>query len=281
MNELKLVGKTEVCGIEIPHIEGGFGKGKKCMLAMVIAKLHNKSQNKVNERINENIKRFKIGIDIIDLKDSNFAIRLRDSGLFTQNALNAMKYLWLLSERGYAKLIKIFEDDLSWEKYDQILDEYFEFRNEHIEIKSESLSTVNEAAEILTNVIDEANLSPGIKALTLKTLYKEKANLLLPIEIKSEKQYFDTTQIAKRLGVMSKSGKPATTAISQLIKQLDISEDEKEAFFEGKGKWQGTVYKYADSVIKKVENWLKENNYPALIRGNSQNYHVQYALEVA
>lgn len=280
MKELKLIGNTEVCEIQVPNIIGGFGIDKKCMLARDIAILHGYELKKVNQDINRNLKRFKIGIDIMDIKEHDFMVTLSDLKIVGSKFISNSKNIWLLSERGYAKLIKIFEDDLSWERYDQILDEYFELREEHKTNIAESLTAVNETAKILTSVIDEANLAPAIKALTLKTLYKEKANLLIPIEIKAEKQFYDTTQIAKRLGVMSKSGKPATTAISQLIKQLNISEDEKEAFFEGKGKWQGTVYKYAESAIKRVGDWLKENNYPTVIQGNSKKYHVQYALEV-
>ncbi len=33
MNELSIDGNTTVCGIEVPNIAGGFGEGKKSMLA--------------------------------------------------------------------------------------------------------------------------------------------------------------------------------------------------------------------------------------------------------
>lgn len=235
-------------------------------LVFDIATLYDKELKYVNKKINDNIKRFKKGIDIIDLKDDiNFVVTLKNHGILSQNAINRADNIYLLSERGYAKLIKIFEDDLSWERYDQILDEYFELKEEKSSNLPESLSIVNETAKILSDVLDQANLSPSIKVLTLKTLYKEKANILLPIDIKAEKQFYDTSQIAKRVGVFSKSGKPAMTAISQLIKQFDIPEDEKEIFYEGNGNWQGSVTKYSDGVIQKVERWLKENNYPTVI----------------
>lgn len=66
---------------------------------------------RINELINRNRKRFKDGIDIIDLlSDKNFAIVLNDSG-FSQNQINASNNIYLLSERGYAKLLKILEDE--------------------------------------------------------------------------------------------------------------------------------------------------------------------------
>ncbi|WP_051459463.1 ORF6N domain-containing protein [Paenibacillus zanthoxyli] len=125
-------GMKVLSGIEIPNIVGGFGPGKKSMLAKSIAEIHGRQHYKVNELINANRKRFGEAVDLIDLKlpqYAEFAILLVDSGIISQNALNAALNLFLLSERGYAKLIKIFDDDLSWNKYDEILDGYFRARD--------------------------------------------------------------------------------------------------------------------------------------------------------
>lgn len=132
-NDLKIKGKVEVAGIEIPNIVGGFGENKKAMLAKHIAKIHDKELFNVNKLINENRTRFKDNIDIVDLKGDDFVITLTNNGLFTQNAINRAENIYLLSERGYAKLIKLFNDDLAWERYDQLLDEYFELRDGNIE----------------------------------------------------------------------------------------------------------------------------------------------------
>lgn len=110
MQELKVLGKEKVGKFEFTGIEGGFGEGKKAMLVRDIAMIHNQTMGNVNLLINRNRKRFKDGIDIIDLKEDNFAIVLSNSG-FSQNQINASKHVYLLSERGYAKLLKILEDD--------------------------------------------------------------------------------------------------------------------------------------------------------------------------
>lgn len=102
----------------------GFGKSKKSMLVKDIAKIHEQNVGNVNLLINRNRKRFKDNIDIIDLKHKNFAIVLSKSG-FTQNQINATKNIYLLSERGYAKVLKIIEDDKAWKIYDQLVDNYF------------------------------------------------------------------------------------------------------------------------------------------------------------
>ena len=127
MNELKILGTEKIGSFEFTGIEGGFGEDKKAMLVKDIAEIHNRPVFKVNELINRNRKRFKDEIDVIDLKENNFAIFLKDSG-FTQNQINASNNIYLLSERGYAKLLKILEDDKAWEIYDQLVDNYFNMR---------------------------------------------------------------------------------------------------------------------------------------------------------
>lgn len=131
MSNLAINGDVIVCGLTVPNINGGFGVSRKAMLAKHIAEIHGKELNKVNELINKNRLRFKDNIDIIDVKsDMEFAVFLKDSGIFSQNAINAANNIYLLSERGYAKLIKIFNDEKSWELYDRLLDEYFDLRDE-------------------------------------------------------------------------------------------------------------------------------------------------------
>ena len=131
MNKLvKINGLKEVEGMKFHDIEGGFGEGKKAMLVKEIANIHGRDTGKVNELINKNIIRFKNGIDILDLKGSNFDILLKDNGIYTQNALNRSENIYLLSERGYAKLLKILEDDVAWEQYEKLVDGYFNLRGQ-------------------------------------------------------------------------------------------------------------------------------------------------------
>lgn len=299
MSDLVLKGKIEVCGIEIPLIAGGFGLDKKAILAKDIAKLHNKPSYKVNQLINDNLKRFKENIDLIDLKENEFAILLRDSKIITHNALNAMKHFYLLSERGYAKLIKIFDDDLSWERYDQILDEYFEVREEvqntgaYITNKAnpemlrekadkiEKLSTLNETAKIMISVLEKAGLKPQYQALTLKQIYR-KGGIDIPIEdIKADKEIYDLTSIAGEVGIYSSSNKPHGKAVNAIISKISIENEEKEIVSFEKNGHMGTTIQYTKSVIDKVQKWLLENNYPLEIlytdsKGKCKTFHVVY-----
>lgn len=122
--------KTVVCGVEVPTILGGFNPNKKAILVRDVAMIHKKRLYKVNELINENRHRFRDFVDIIDLKSyESSVILLRDNGILSQQSINRSTNIYLVSERGYAKLIKLFNDDLAWERYDQLLDEYFYLRD--------------------------------------------------------------------------------------------------------------------------------------------------------
>lgn len=152
MNELKNIGKQHIGKYEFTGIEGGFGEGKKAMLVKDIAEIHGRPVFKVNELINRNIKRFKDGIDVIDLKENNFAIFLKDSG-FNQAQINASKNIYLLSERGYSKLLKILEDDKAWEVYEELVDNYFNMRSEQ-----KKLPSTREAIQhLLLQGVEEVN----------------------------------------------------------------------------------------------------------------------------
>ena len=80
--------------------------------------MHNKEHGAVNRAINSNREKFRDGVDVIDVKRTEFAMHLMQSGIFSQNAINAATNIYLLSERGYAKLLKIFDDYLAWDKYE-------------------------------------------------------------------------------------------------------------------------------------------------------------------
>ena len=105
MKELTVKGLVTVEGMKFHEIEGGFGEDKKSMLVKEIAAIHGREEKHLNEVINNNIKRFAINIDIINLlSDENFKVVVDDLGL---KSSNRQKYAYLLSERGYSKLLKL------------------------------------------------------------------------------------------------------------------------------------------------------------------------------
>ncbi|EON3039215.1 ORF6C domain-containing protein [Enterococcus faecium] len=151
MNELRVTGKQKIGNIEFTGIEGGFGKEKKAMTVKDIAEIHGKEVKAINQAINMNRIRFKEGLDIIDLKSVVNQIDLEDFG-FTQNAINRSNSIYILSERGYAKLLKILEDDTAWEIYDELVDNYFSMR-EQVKIPN----TPRELAKLALVANEETN----------------------------------------------------------------------------------------------------------------------------
>ncbi|QYY41523.1 ORF6N domain-containing protein [Aneurinibacillus thermoaerophilus] len=142
-------GMSQICGIDVSNIIGGFGQDKKAMLVKHIAELHEKKLFKVNELINRNRNRFIDAVDIIDAqKYPEIVILFRDNNVLSKMEVSKADNIYLLSERGYAKLIKIFDDDKSWEMYDILLDEYFE-------LKEQAQKEMNKPTADLVEVIKE------------------------------------------------------------------------------------------------------------------------------
>ena len=65
----------------------------------------------------------------MDLKVGDLKSLSLSLGYTNQSYANA-KNIYLLSERGYSKLLKILEDDFAWEQYDKLVDRYFNLRNQ-------------------------------------------------------------------------------------------------------------------------------------------------------
>ena len=134
-NRILIKGRQEFMGKELPVISGGFGEGRKCICDKTVAEIHNQPVPEIRRRINYNISRFRENIDFIDIKKSmgdshtlEFTLELG----YTKSAITQAEHIYLLSERGYARLIKIMDTDLAWEIHDRLVDEYFAMRDEII-----------------------------------------------------------------------------------------------------------------------------------------------------
>lgn len=144
----------------------------------------------------------------------------------------------------------------------------------------ENLKYANESLISILPYLDAVGVSPQIKALVAKTIYKN-AGIILPFEIPAASMVYDILHIAKTLNIYTGSGKPAENAVSSIIKQLNIVESEKQLVWESNGSWQGTVTKYTESAIDKIEEWLMMHEYPQTIEavnasGKKVNYKVYY-----
>ena len=159
-------GIVDVEGMKFHDIEGGFGEGKKAMLVKEIAEIHGRELRVINQNIERNRLRFKDGIDILDLKGTEFAITLSDNGIYTKNALNASSNIYILSERGYAKLLKILEDDVAWEQYEKLVDGYFNMRGQTLNTSelSPELQMFNQMFKaIANNELEQKRLKAAVE----------------------------------------------------------------------------------------------------------------------
>ena len=128
MNKLLLNGQTEIIGKVVKVIEGGFGEGQRAILARDIAEQHEVELKYVNKKIRENISRFNEN-DLIDLLSSSEELRefAEENNLIGSNRT---QNVFLLSERGYTKLVAMMDNDndKKWEVMDNIIDNYFHMR---------------------------------------------------------------------------------------------------------------------------------------------------------
>uniref|UniRef100_UPI001FAE2D19 ORF6N domain-containing protein n=1 Tax=Clostridium sp. 1001271B_151109_B4 TaxID=2787148 RepID=UPI001FAE2D19 len=109
---------------------GGFGENQKVMLAKTIAEIHGVTTPDINKLINRNITRLTQN-DLIDLKNSQSS---NDQQLleldFTNMQISKSNNIFLLSERGYTKLVSMMDNtnEIKWQVMDKLIDEYFAMR---------------------------------------------------------------------------------------------------------------------------------------------------------
>ena len=201
MKELQIKGLVTVEGMKFHEIEGGFGEGKKSMLAKEIAEIHGRPTGKINELINKNKKRFLDGVDVIDLK-GKFDILLKDNEIYTQNALNKSTNVYLLSERGYSKLLKILDDDFAWEQYDKLVDNYFNMReiiNSNEQLKAQLLLSIykgGQEAILSTRQLVDIEVKESTKPL-LDKIEVDKPKVNYYEDVLNTEGTMTTTQVAK------------------------------------------------------------------------------------
>lgn len=200
--ELKKIGLVKINNYEFEGIEGGFGENKKAISAADIAKIHKRELKEVNKLINNNRDKFKDFIDVIDLlSDKKFEVILNNLGLKTSNG---QKYAYILSERGYAKLLKFMDDELSYDLYEQLLDNYFRLRQEVKQISKQDemlLKIINSnSKEELASNMTEYQLE-YVKPLELENSRKQQLIDGMTNHIKGKSQRQMINEIIKRKGI--------------------------------------------------------------------------------
>jgi hypothetical protein len=181
--ELMVKGETKFMGIKIPIIIGGFGNNQKCVLAKDIAVIHNMETRRVNEDIKLLIKkdRIKENVHYIDLKKSIDSIDLQLDKEFLRKSAN----IFILSERGYASLIKYMDDDKSWEVHDDFVNNYFEMKEDIKEIKHYIRSNNRLTDKCLMNLDGQKEDEPNFTFLVNNTVRNEVERIIEIVGVKA------------------------------------------------------------------------------------------------
>lgn len=239
-DEIKLNGIQEFMGKEIPIIEGGFGDNCKVILAKTVAEIHEDEVKNINRLINNNLKRFKEGIDIIDIKNCGDyeSLQLNQLG-FTKMQISKAKNIYLLSERGYAKLIKIMDTDLAWDVHDKLMDEYFTMREV---IKNNNYVKYELYDKIIMGGLEALAYAGELIKLETKEL-REENEVLKPKaeyhdEVLNKNGLMTTTDVAKSLGFKS------ANVLNNLLQEHGIQ-------YKQSGKW----------LLRSNYTWLENKDY--------------------
>lgn len=152
------------------------------------------------------------------------------------------------------------------------------------EQKRPALSSANMMVKNVMSALEKAKVEPIFVAADVKRLYTDlgyevKAPLITDKE--TMPKLYDCTEIARELGILSKSGNPHNQAVADIIRKLHLEDSEiKRTAFSRNGHDDVTV-QYLPSVVDKVQDWLEENGYPTKIpfvdsNGNQKTRTVFY-----
>lgn len=238
--DLKVVGKAEFIGKELPIIEGGFGVGCRILTDKQISEIHNMENKNVRARIKDNILRFKDGIDFIDIKGAYDTSTLESFG-YSKQSISQSSNIFILSERGYSKLIKIMDTDLSWEIMDKMIDEYFTMRK-----------IINSDEQLLAKLVLDIYNGGQSAVLSAKQLTEIEVN-------KATKPLLETIEVQK----------PLVSFADKLLKSKEnilIGDFAKAIYTDGINLGQNKLF-----------SWLRDKEY--LYKKNGDNFPYQKYID--
>jgi phage antirepressor YoqD-like protein len=201
-NELKVTGNKEFMGINIPVIEGGFSDNKRIATVQMISDIHGIEVKVINRYIGRLIEknRYTENTDYINLlATEELKVTAGHLGLITSNG---QKTAYIISERGYSKLIKYMDDDKSWEVMDQFIDEYFTMRQviqEIISAKDMAILAIVNAKSDIERALAISNLEDTVTQPLIETIEKQKPMAALAELRIDKKGCYSITDVTKAL----------------------------------------------------------------------------------
>lgn len=206
MNNILVKGVQNFLGKEIPVVEGGFSENQKVMLAKTIAEIHETRLLDINAKINEHIDEFEIGVDLLDLKNSNENLVPLLDGIYTKQSISNSKNIYLLSEQGYMLLVGFMKTEKAKEIRKQLRREYFAMReiiNSNEQLKASLLLSIYNGGQngiLASKQLTELEIKEATKPLldkidTIEPL-ADKYNIYLDAN-----GLTDITSFSKSLGI--------------------------------------------------------------------------------
>ncbi|BBB91018.1 MAG TPA: ORF6N domain-containing protein [Methylomusa anaerophila] len=244
MSNLIIKGKTSLFGIGVPNIFGGFSEDQKAMLVKSIAGIHGKEVIHINAAINRNRNRFIDGEHILDMKQHpQIVIHLVDNNFLTKMEAAKAEHIYLLSQRGYVRLLKIMDDETAWEQWDVIEKDYFELKEQQQAqvIKLQPLTDAAADAFALADLmIARWGVKPNMAEMQCLAAAEKNTGLdlsdikrLAPATEQESIGRLTATEIAKRLNIRYKTGKPDPKTINKLLITaglMEKSDDKKQPY---------------------------------------------------
>jgi len=190
--------------VKINNVELGIKEHKKerVVTAWDIADVHEKQVYHVNEVFRNNIDKFQENKDYFKISSKEFLASFKT----IQKIPNNVKEIFLFTERGYLKLTKAFNDDLSWKVQDLLVDSYFKLKELKTSIDKDKRLEIMEKNANVRMAKMLKSLIPFSKSERYKEILVSEATKVLtgrelipPPEV--EAKTITATQIAKILGV--------------------------------------------------------------------------------
>ena len=268
-------------------------EGQRVLLTSQLAESYATTPEIISNNFNRNRARYEAGKHYFVLEGDALRKFKANHQFDEQLKFSTKLYLW--TERGALLHAKSLNTDRAWEVYDRLVETYFRAAallkgkpvkpgKTEAQLAAETkradamlLNAKNRTASFLKGIYDAANVKPEYQALALGELFSDDGVKLPRIALAGTKVTYDKGTIADRLGVLSKNGNPHAQAVGAIIGNLTIDDDETEAVPFHRHGHDGTDIQYTESVIKKVDDWLKQYGYPAMIPGRAgKSYSVTY-----
>ncbi len=256
-------------GKTIPKIYGGFGAGQPAILAKQIAELHGRELFKINQLINSNLDWYEEGIDIINLAilpEYSQIYRNFLLNFYSNDALNASKYIYLLSQQGYALLCRDLKSDLAKQTYKEMIRKYFKMEEiqQHLNITidqtsgklSKLLVEITNQFELCKKMAETAGLTGNHAILSASMAVKHFLGYD-PLELLGQKQLTcEVQEIHLAPTAIGKKFELSAQKVNKLLEKVGLQESFRDA--KDKKCWKPTEKGKAFSVLKDTNKKHKD-----------------------